>query len=89
MDKNKLTIQDININTWFSDRELEIVPSHFTKASTPATKESISWVLEKLTGRFALTTDTTLSASFHFNIRDKFIWFEDPKEAMMYELKWS
>lgn len=85
MTTNTLTIQDINLNTWFSDREVDILPKHFVKATTPVTQEAVSWVLQNLIGRFSIT----VSLDEFQLIRIRYIWFEDPKEAMMYELKWS
>ncbi len=81
------TIDDINLYTWFTDRELDYVPKHFTLASTPVTSESREWVLEKLSGRFATTSIPFDYQTNHFpNVR---IAFENPKEAVFYELTWS
>ena len=74
------TIDDINLPTWFMDRELSFVPDHFVASSTSITIESKSWILEKLTGRFALRSTGMLS---HIPL------FEDPKEAVFFELKWG
>lgn len=76
------TISDINLHQWFGDRELPFVPKHFVKSKTPLTEESRMWVLEKCIGRFALTTASGLFGN-------RAIAFEDPKEAMFFELTWS
>lgn len=73
------TIDDINLHTWFIDRELDFVPPHFVTSKTPLTDESKLWILEKLTGRFAVLG----SADFFSKL---FPAFEDPKEALFYEL---
>jgi len=80
-------MMEVNPYVWYATRKLDRVPSHFTKASTPITSESEFWVKSKLTGRYATAHihDVTLlldSANY-------FIYFEDPAEAMMYELRWS
>jgi hypothetical protein len=76
------TIEDINLHTWFMDRELEFVPSHFVTSNTKLTDDSKIWILEKLTGRFAITS----SEGFFGSMTPA---FEDPKEALFYELTWG
>jgi hypothetical protein len=76
------TIDDINLHTWFMDRELDFVPAHFTVSSTILTDEAKRWILETLTGRFTITgNDGFFGRTFPA--------FEDPKEALFYELKWG
>jgi len=75
------TIEDINLDTWFTERELDINPPHFTKANTPLTKESKVWILEKLHGRFSLAINANGMVGCPS--------FEDPKEAVFYELTWG
>jgi hypothetical protein len=74
------TIDDINLETWFTERELSVNPKHFTKTSTPLTFESKAWILEKLHGRFS---------TYSKSINEPFPAFEDPKEAVFYELTWG
>lgn len=74
------TIEDINLDQWFVNRELEITPEHFVKTSTPITSESMAWILEKLRGRFAVSTQSFMEICPAF---------EDPKEAVFYELTWG
>ena len=76
------TIDDINLYTWFMDRELDFVPPHFVKTNTKLTDESKIWVLENLTGRFAIIGQLGFFGSVA-------LAFEDPKEALFYELKWG
>jgi len=78
------TLENINLQTWFTERELAVNPEHFIKTSTPLTPESTIWILERLRGRF----------STHIKRRTVFETeytptFEDPKEAMFYELTWG
>jgi len=76
------TIDDISMQTWFSERELDYVPPHFIPTKVQLTPESKEWILEKLQGRFAIT--------YSFNVVNSvYVAFEDPKEAMFYELTWS
>lgn len=76
------TIDDINLYTWFVERELDFVPEHFVTSQTPITAESRAWILEKLTGRFSLKgTERTLAGLLPS--------FEDPKELVFYELAWA
>ena len=46
----------MNINPlhWFSNREIEYTPKHFTLAKTPLTEESKLWILNTLIGRFSV-----------------------------------
>lgn len=74
MVKMTKTIDDINIYTWFMDREVFQCPNHFTPTNTGWTTESKIWIQEKLFGRFCLNTYPS---------------FEDPKEAIFYELTWG
>ena len=74
--------------TWFSERELSHTPKHFIVTSHPCTPESKQWVLDKLTGRFSITYPT-ISTSIIELITPSCIAFEDPQEAVFYELKWS
>ena len=76
------TIEDINLYTWFVDRNINPCPDHFVKSKTELTDESRSWIYEKLTGRFS----TGYSTGF---LLGQCPAFEDPKEAMMYELAWG
>lgn len=79
-------IEDINLQTWFVDRELDYVPAHFVPVKTALSPESREWILEKLNGRFAVVVDTQFSPN---NFGLTFPAFEDPKEAVFYELTWS
>jgi hypothetical protein len=76
------TVEDINLETWFTERELSVNPKHFTKTSTPLTPGAKVWILEKLHGRFSEHTRTDGT----YLIALAYPTFEDPKEAVFYEL---
>lgn len=79
------TIENINLETWFTERELSVNPKHFTKTSTSLTPEAKVWILERLHGRFSTHTERT---GIWFAVSD-YPTFEDPKEAVFYELTWG
>ena len=74
--------------TWFSERELTHTPKHFVVTSHPCTEESKQWVLDKLSGRFSVTYPIVSNSIIEL-ITPSCIAFEDPQEAVFYELKWS
>ena len=74
--------------TWFSERELTYTPKHFVITTHPCTEESKQWVLDKLSGRFSITYPSVSNTIFEL-ITPSCIAFEDPQEAVFYELKWS
>ena len=76
---------NINLHTWFGQRELDYCPKHFIKTNTTLTKEGKLWVLEKLSGRFFIST----SELNLFYDSEGIIYFEDPQEAVFYEIAWS
>jgi len=78
------TIDDVNLYTWFMDRELEFTPNHFVTSKTPITDDSKIWILEKLSGRFSVCSNA--KSSFFTTMYPS---FEDPKEALFYELTWG
>jgi len=78
----------VNPAKWFSTRELSTVPPHFVQGNTPITEKSKLWVISKLQGRYALATLADESEAL-IPIPFEYIFFEDPAEAMIYELRWS
>jgi hypothetical protein len=72
------TIDDININQWFMERAQTYVPLHFVVSKTMLTVDALQWIIDKLEGRYAV-----------MNIGIGYPAFEDPKEALFYELKWA
>jgi|694.fasta_scaffold115733_5 hypothetical protein len=95
---------DINLHTWFQEREMGFCPKHFVMVNTPVTTESKMWILERLRGRFyILGRYTSYPTPTQLNLPAKYArtiytiptlqpdipFFEDPEEAMLYELTWS
>ena len=80
-------MKELSPLAWFGTREVDQVPHHFIKTSTLMTDENYIWVVAKLTGRYAIVTgDHDISNLF---VSKTHIYFEDPKEAMLFELRWS
>jgi hypothetical protein len=75
------TIDNINLYTWFMNREVNPCPEHFVKSNTELSDESKIWIYEKLSGRFSLSGSELFIGQCPS--------FENPKEAMMYELTWG
>ena len=78
---------NVNVLAWYATRKLAISPPHFVKCSTPLSDKSLLWVMTKLQGRYSLT-DSEEEDDFMF-LTTQDIYFEDPAEAMLYELRWS
>jgi hypothetical protein len=76
-------VNNINLMTWYANRELDFCPKHFIKATTPLTDDSKLWIYEKCVGRFYTDAEDSL---FLFG---ETVYFEDPQEAVLYELTWS
>jgi hypothetical protein len=83
-------MREISPLVWFGKREVTHIPKHFVKAPTPVLEDSYEWVQCKLTGRFGigngLDTDNDLMVVTSLT---QYIYFEDPADAMMFELRWS
>ncbi len=77
---------EVNPIIWFADREVAYPPAHFITANTKITSESKQWVQDHLIGRYAIipTVPDWVSEDYIGMIS-----FEDPKEATIFELKWS
>lgn len=79
----------IDPTSWFSERELKYTPKHFIVSNTPLTPERKIWILNKLKGRFSITfTEDAMDDFLVFHSMGNPA-FEDPKEAIFYELTWS
>ena len=78
--------KELNPLAWFGTRQVNPAPRHFIKTTTPMTNESKEWVMTKLNGRYSLV-DYIDPSMFLNNV--SYICFEDPAEAMYYELRWS
>ncbi len=76
----------INIDTWNKAREVSFCPKHFIPTSTPLNEEAKLWVLERLHGRYYIGLNAQRNTIFEQVVT---IYFEDPQEAVLYELTWS
>jgi len=86
---------ELNVYTWFSDRELSYIPAHFVVVDTIISTESKQWILEKLTGRFCLV-DRVHDYSDSTDVSNPWTWsfgyspaFENPIEATYFQLIWN
>lgn len=84
----------LNPITWYSNRELSFTPSHFVISKTSLTTESKLWIINHLTGRYSIvssTNDLDVLNQPWLMVHDinGTPAFEDPKEALLYELTWS
>lgn len=77
---------ELNPLIWFTERELDFVPKHFVKAPTPVNSQSLFWVKSTLTGRYSCQANHESNVIFH---ESTIIYFEDPKELTIYELRWA
>lgn len=80
-------MNEINLMTWYAERELDFCPKHFTRCATNLSDQSKMWIYKTLSGRFYLES-LTFGDSFLF-LGDQVPHFEDPQEAVLYELTWS
>lgn len=83
-----MTEYNVNPSIWYQERLLKFKPTHFVVTKTAITEKSLQWIYETCEGRFCLTHQLD-------SMDDVFITiptvpaFEDPKEAILYELTWS
>lgn len=75
--------------TWFSERKMSFTPTHFVISNTPLTPESNQWILNNLTGRYSVVHMSSDSDGFLLTASFGNPAFEDPREAVIYELTWS
>lgn len=71
---------------WFINRQLSYKPVHFVTTKTPLTRQSASWIINNLNGRYTFEGNKELSDDFEERCLPS---FEDPVEATLYELTWS
>lgn len=76
----------VNPLIWFMERELDFVPAHFIKCPTPISPQSKQWVQNKTNGRFAFAP---LDQQGNLVSNTVVVFFEDEKDAMLYELLWA
>lgn len=84
-----ITIEDINIEEWADYRLLDYKPKHFIVTHTPVNDTSKIWIREKLKGRYCFIDKEETTTFLFLGMEEKLPCFEDPKEAIFYELTWS
>lgn len=82
-------MKELSPLVWFSERQLKTIPRHFIRGQTPPTPESLQWVLITLHGRYVVTSSMRSINDMFGADQKEYIFFEDPKEAMIYELRWA
>lgn len=81
---------NVNPLLWFGEREVKSTPPHFTKCPTPLSEKSKTWVMSKTQSRYSIVLGNDGSEDPLAIFTDAyFVYFEDPKEATLYELRWS
>jgi hypothetical protein len=83
---------ELNVYTWFSNRELNYIPAHFVVVDTLITQKSKQWILEKLTGRFCLVEIPNYTDQGSYDYWPQFGYypaFENPTEATYFQLMWN
>ena len=74
---------------WFSDREVDFIPKHFIRCNSVLTAASKKWVYNKSQGRFALSEFADHAGNLKVISKDQIVYFEDQRDAMLYELLWA
>jgi hypothetical protein len=82
-------MKELDPLVWFSNREVSYVPPHFTKTNTPHSDDAYRWVITTLRGRFGISSGRKEVTTKFSTDWVNYFYFEDPAEAMMYELRWS
>jgi hypothetical protein len=81
---------EIDPQTWFGQREVKFTPPHFVATKTPLTPESRAWIYSNLRGRFSVVyPDEVDHDLFSIVALAGCPAFENPQEALVYELKWA
>ncbi len=85
---------NINIQAWYNDRELKFTPIHFVVSKTALTTESKLWIINTLKGRYSILQgqqdiDMQKNPWMFISDLETVPAFEDPKEAVLYELTWA
>lgn len=81
---------ELDLISWHTNRFLDFKPKHFVLAKTPVTSESSNWIYTKLRGRFCYVSDNSLNDDDAWSfLNEQYPAFEDPQEAVLYELTWS
>ena len=68
-------VDEITVMDWYCIRELDMVPLHFTGTTAKPVDSAVMWIRSNLHGRWAMVGGV--------------VYFEDPSEALQYELMWG
>ena len=82
-------MEEINPIAWFGDRELDFVPRHFHRSTTPMNLQNLVWVRNKLTGRYSVSAKLSSQIPNSPDDLNSYIFFEDQKELVIFELRWA
>lgn len=77
----------INPYIWFAEREVKHVPPHFIKCPSALGSESLAWVQNKSSGRYAIAD--VLPSNESMIMFHQEVYFENEADAVMYELLWA
>ena len=82
---------NINLYTWFVKRQLDFLPNHSVPTVTPVNDERHMWILEKCNGRYHIgpAQHKQKENDWLALFGEYVVYFEDPQEAVLYELTWS
>jgi hypothetical protein len=80
---------NVNPLLWFGEREVKFTPPHFVKCPTPLTEKSKHWVMSKTQSRYSIVASDDSNDPLAIFIDTYSVYFEDPREATLYELRWS
>lgn len=81
---------DINLFTWHTDRCLDFCPKHFVLVKIPLTDDAKLWITNRLSGRYYVgSLNTEENALFSLLDANVYAYFEDPQEAVLFQLTWS
>jgi hypothetical protein len=75
--------------TWHGERELSFTPVHFVVTKTKITDKSKLWIYNNLRGRFSIIQKNDQEEPWMILEFMGVPAFEDPKEAILYELTWA
>jgi len=76
---------------WYAKRELEFTPSHFIKSKVPLYSNSLEWLVNHTQGRYSIIQTLERDEDNFLIVLSNLGYpaFENPQEAIMYELKWG
>lgn len=82
---------DINLFTWHTNRCLEFCPKHFIWVKIPLSEDAKLWITDRLSGRYYIGSYPSVDPD-SVNLwleTSTYVSFEDPQEAVLFQLAWS